>query len=166
MKINVSNIIRDHIKTLVNDNTKRMGLSDILTFILVPIAIASVLVHFKIYIDNSVNYIISGLAVFTGLLFNVLVIIFDILKRENGNQLRLRILQQVLSNISFTIFLSLFTIIIVLLTTVENLCIKLIVNWVSIFLLTEFVFTLLMILKRMYALFQEEFSRIKKDKGI
>lgn len=166
MKINVSNIIKDHLKTLVNDNTKRMGFSDILTFVFLPIAIASALVHFKIYIDNSVNYIISGLAVFTGLLFNVLVIIFDILKRENGDQLRLRILQQVLSNISFTIFLSLFTIVIVLITTVENLCIKLIVNWVSIFLLTEFVFTLLMILKRMYALFQEEFSRIKKDKGI
>ncbi len=157
MKIDVSEILKDHFKTLKNDNTGKPGRSDYFLFLILPLAVSMVLIYFELLIkENLIESLIAALAIFVGLLFNVIVIIIDTIRKSVQNDVKSRLLKEVLTNISFTIFLSLVTIIVVLCTLFTNIYLQFTANAVTYFLLVEFLITMLMVLKRMYALFKHE----------
>ncbi|MDR3625484.1 MAG: hypothetical protein P4L45_01545 [Ignavibacteriaceae bacterium] len=163
-KINITQIINDHIETLVNDNKKRPGLDDCITFLLLPIFISTLLLFLKVYLDvNVINIIITALAILLGLLFNVIIILFDIIKRDSTKKIKNNILEQLISNISFAILLSIFAIIMVLCTFINNCFIRLVIHWYIYFILSLFLLTVLMILKRIYTLFKNEIKEIENN---
>ena len=102
------------------------------------------------------------MSILVGLLFNVVVLIFDIIKRDSANKIKNVVLKQILSNIAFTILLSIISILFTLLTLIENSISKIIFNSILFFLLFNFVITVLMILKRMFHLFHSEIDELNE----
>jgi hypothetical protein len=156
IKINVLRIVVAHYQSL-RQGTNKDG-SDIFVFIFMPLAIASVLVWLKAYMSDSLlSTIVSALSIFVGLLLNVVVLLFDIVRNTTKQTLKHKIVTETLSNVSFTILLSLFTIPFALSTQIDRWpFLKPWTSLVTYFLLCVFIATLLMIIKRVYALFQNE----------
>ena len=162
-KINILKIIKNHLKTLVNDNDKKPDFSDWLVFLLIPLFSAGVLTYFDVKLsDKLTNLVITTLSILVGLLFNVVVILFDIIKRDNSKNLKNRLLEEILTNISYSIFISLIIIFFTVLSFFDNYIWLKIMLFITYFLLTHFSLTILMILKRVYTLFINEIDEIAK----
>ncbi len=163
-KINISQILKSHFATLQNDNSKKSEFDDYFTFFILPIIISSILLYFKIWLkESAINIIITTLSILVGLLFNVIVLIFDIINRDATQKVKNTVLKQLLSNISFTILLAIVSILFTLVTYIDTIFIKEIATWIVYFLLSAFFFTVLMILKRMYLLFKNEIEEIERE---
>lgn len=162
-KINVTKIIANHLKTLVNDNTKKSEISDWVTFLILPLIGAVGLSYCEVSLsERAINLVITTLSILVGLLFNVVVILFDIIKRDNSKKLKNRLLEQLLTNICYTIFVSLTIIFLTVLSFFDNECWKKVITFLLYFLLIHFAITILMILKRIYTLFINEMNEIAK----
>ncbi len=163
-KVHIWTIVSNHLKTLKNSNSGKSEFDDYLTFLVLPIFGASLLMYFNIKLSaGATNIIITTLSILVGLLFNVIVIIFDIIKRDSTKRLKNELLNQLLTNISYSIILSIFIIVITLLTFIDNCFSKIIFYWIVYFLLGNYFLTVLMIIKRMYSLFINELSEIEKE---
>lgn len=164
-KINLSSILTSHLNTLKNDNTAKPEFDDYLTFLIIPLIVATVLIYFKLYLnDAAVSLIIAILAIIVGLLFNVIVIIFDIVKRDNSKKIKNKILEQLLSNISYTILISICSILLSIATFLDFHIVKVVSNFLVYFALSHYLVNVLMILKRMYALFNNEIKELEQTK--
>jgi energy-coupling factor transporter transmembrane protein EcfT len=164
VKINIWQIVRSHLKTLRNHNTGKLGIDDYITFFILPFLGSSLLLFFSIKLNESaISIIITTLSILVGLLFNVIVIIFDIIKRDNTKKVKNEILHQLLTNISYGILISILIIVLTLITYFSNCYVNLISTWFVYFLLGNFFMTILMILKRMYLLFLNELDEIENN---
>ena len=164
-KINVRRIVENHCASIRNINTGKPDLDDYMTFVAIPVVVASILISFGIFLKNDViNIIITTLSIFVGLMFNIIVIIFDIVKRHPDHKVKNAVLKEILANVSFAILLSLTCIVFTIITYVPNCFASRLANWISYFLITLFVITLLMILKRMYNVFEDEMNELEKNK--
>lgn len=156
-KVNITTIVKNHLSTLRNHSSKKVGFDDYFTFLILPLLGASILIWNGIFIDIDYSrLIVTCLSILVGLLLNVNVLVFNIAKREKDNNLKTDIIKQIFSNISFAILLSVFGIITVLVTGINQLILKYVIHFIVYFLLIEFFLTLLMVLKRMYILFSYE----------
>lgn len=163
-KINIKKIVNHHFATIKNANTGKASKDDILTFFIVPILTATLLVLFLIELKtDAINIIVSTLSIFVGLMFNIIVLIFDIVKRDASQKIKNEVLKQLLANISFAIVLSIFAILVTLCTYFSNCFIKFFFTWFAYFSLSLFLITLLMILKRMYNIFINEMEELEKN---
>ena len=164
-KINVWSIVQGHFHTLRNDNSKRASKGDYFTFFGIPIILASALVYFGIGLsDDALKTVITVMTVLVGLLFNVIVILFDIVRKDNSNETKNEVSKQVLSNISYSVLLSIVTILFTLLINFENCIVKTTFTWIVYFLLSHFFLTALMILKRVFKLFGFEMKTEARKK--
>jgi hypothetical protein len=170
-KIDFRAVVRDHYATLVDENSGKVSGPDFVLFYLVPIAVASTLIAFHLILGKSMgNVLITALAVFAGLLFNLLLLIFDIANKPRTEEqrltdLKIRYLKEIYSNIAYSILISLLTITVVL---VHLLFFTLRIESASyltafaIYALSgNFVLTLLMVLKRIHILLATEFKEVK-----
>lgn len=163
-KIDISEILITHFSTIKNTNTGKPDKDDAITFIVMPLLISTTLVYFEIELyADATNIIIASLSIFVGLMFNIIVLIFDIVKRDASKKIKNTVLKELLANISFAIVLSVFSIIVTLFTYVGNPCVKIAFTWLVYFLLCHFCITLLMILKRMYKIFEDELKELEKS---
>lgn len=172
-KINLTRIVSDHTKTLINQNKKQSTFDDYFTFLIIPISISFILVYFGFFLDlNMVSLICTSLSIFVGLLLNIIVLLFDLVSKDQYPN-KTQLLKEMLSNISFTIVLSVLCILFSFPCLIDHdittnmygvfpYC-KAALIWIfhlfEYFLLAEFLMTLLMILKRMYALFADEIEK-------
>lgn len=149
-KIDIRNIFRDHLDTLVNAQTKKPDLRDWFFFLFIPLTLSIYLVYEGIFVsDDRANSLISGLSIYVGLSINFLMLIFELsTKRFFKEEDRIPKLKQVVANICVTTIYSLFIIILTLLTDIKIL--KYPVHLFLYFFLIEFFFTMLMVLKRIY----------------
>ena len=163
-KINVFKIIKDHHNTLVDYRTGRYKKTDLFTFYFVPISSTAILVHylgFRIGSEQT-SILITALSIFAALLFNLLLLTHSIVIRnlnqeENNNKISL--LKEIYVNISYAILISILTIITLLIHVVfSNALLSLIITWLTSFAVLNFIFTLLLILKRIYSVLEDEFS--------
>lgn len=160
-KISVQGIISDHFKTLVNANTNRPGIDDYFSFLILPACIAFFFVWIGFDVDSaSIESIVGSLAIFVGLLFNALVILLDIARKQEKQEIKQIIVKELTANISFSILVSFLAIFIMLLGFIDNLnkWVKLSIDFLGFFLLTEFLAIFLMIIKRTYLIFQKELA--------
>ena len=166
-KINIRCILSDHLDTLKNDNTSKAEGKDYLLFLAFPLVLPAVLLWFHVFLSESlINILITSLAIFVGLLLNVMVVIFDIIKK-NDDKLKLRLIKETYSNISFAILLSIFTIIPLIGCYVKVYAIHScsfrgvisgVCNGLSYYLLALFFVTLLMIVKRVHIILTNEMN--------
>lgn len=174
-RINIFNIIRDHLKTLKhleNPDSKFIYWKDFLLFFIFPALVAIVLVYKNYTFIDSLSNLITGISILGGFLFNLLAIIYsqidkikqDIYDSKDSTLLSLKqkFVTEIHSNISFCIVLSIGLILTLLLMEVElpsklypNILHKLLI-WLNYFLLILFTLTMLMIINRVYILLKKD----------
>jgi amino acid transporter len=163
-KINIWLIVLDHVKTMRNFKTHRISVEDILLFLVAPICGGLFLVfglQFRLDLDAA-NVLITSLSLFSALLFNLLLLIFDILRKESGDEeqpvIRRQFLSQIYSNVSFGILNAVICIALLLLLFI-NIDLPLFVDAVNLIvdiLVINFILTMLMVLKRVHILLRKE----------
>ena len=163
-KINVFGIVRKHFATLKNSNTRKASFDDWFTFLVFPIGVAAFISYFKPVISESVlDLLIASLSIFVGLLINVVVLIFSIIQKEQDSRIKSDVLGETITNICYTILISLITIVFAFIMFSENLHTKEIFTCLIYFLTIHFLVTLLMIIKRMYLLFIGEIDNYNNN---
>jgi hypothetical protein len=162
-KIDISPIISGHLKTLASARTGRGSFSDGLLFFGFPVVLGATLVAFGFgFRSDAVNGFLTAFSILTGLLLNLLVLVFSLsAASQSDHQLRKRILKEVFTNICYCILVAICAagVALVDLGYMRSNA-GAITGKVSTFLLaattTNFVLTLLMVMKRMYRLISTE----------
>ncbi|MGF1981013.1 MAG: hypothetical protein RMY30_036250 [Nostoc sp. CmiSLP01] len=165
-KINVLDIVKNHIDTLKDYNVTSYSIFDIFFFFIFPFLLSVFFVYLQIRLNKDlVGILINVFSIFAGLLFNLLILIYDVISKivksnnpnPNVDKLKIDTLEHLYFNISFEILLSLF---IVILLSVSTLFTNSIANLIfSIFVFSfviTFSLTLLMVLKRVNKLLSHE----------
>lgn len=171
-KINILGIVKDHIATMKNHDTEKTRYFDLIVFFYVPILISSVIFQFCPILGNGIpNALLISLSVFTALMLNLLMLIFNIMQNtknnhvdsEKGNKkIKIDFLKEIYYNISFSILISLCSVIILILYSIGvfeiSIDIKLIFTLLTYYLIFIFILTIFMILKRVHVLISKEFD--------
>lgn len=179
VKINLSSLIKEHFKTLKNDDKGKLSRFDLFTFLFVPFALCILNIYFDLKINSEFRgALINFGAIFSALLMSVLVLVYDQenklterkllidkLKEQNTNDYmdivnyddKKELLGQLYHNICFAIIVSLSIVVFPMLQIVAdsfkwNLLNQWFVNPIIVFSLYSMVLTTLMIVKRMHAL--------------
>ena len=162
-KINIIKIVKDHISTLKDYRTDKYKIGDFFLFFGIPFLIVVILVFFNILLTSKlISLLITSLSIFAALLFNLLLLIYDVVqKAKNGSKnarIKIRFLKEVYSNISFCILIAVLSVAILILISIFNNITTLIYffNWIAYYLIILFLLTLLMILKRIHVLLYRE----------
>jgi hypothetical protein len=158
-KIDIRDLLRDHYRTLVVYPSDKRSLGDYILFLGAPAAIVAVLSWQHVTLsDNAISLLINALAIFAGLLFNLLVLVHG-LARSRGptgeGDTRL-LLTSVYANIAYSILLSLLTLVPLVIAANATCRSREIAAAFAIFLVSHFTLTLLMVLKRIHALVTHE----------
>lgn len=117
-RISVKHIVFSHLRTLSDANSNSVNASDIWLFFGTPALITVLLmILFGLNVNSELgNALFTGLAIFAGLLFNLLVLVYDIVSREDRNfnteeprrrNRRVRTLREVFDNVSYAILVAL-----------------------------------------------------------
>ncbi|MFT3829728.1 MAG: hypothetical protein QM691_08490 [Opitutaceae bacterium] len=168
-KLNICRIIGDHLATLHEYKRPKISKGDIFVFFIVPAVIAALitLVLGKTLTRESINFLATVFSIFTGLLLNLLVLIYDGARKieekaekNSSDSARLQTFEETFANISYSILIS-------VITLIALFCARLVIAFngnafcdialhtisLATFCLTgNFLLTLLMILKRVHAL--------------
>jgi hypothetical protein len=163
-KIDIARIIRDHVATFQDDATGRRMKSDYFLFFGLPLVLALFLLFIlRLSLDQgAVGILVTSLSIFAALLFNLLLLIYDVVRKVGSGtgELKQRFLSQIYSNISFAILISLLSIIVLLgaYFGLNGSCFALATSFAVYYLVSLFVLTLFMILKRVHVLLSREFD--------
>jgi hypothetical protein len=168
-KISTAPIIRDHFKTMVSYRTKKVAIKDIFLFFILPFIIAFALVYLRVQLSrNIINILITSFSIFAALLFNLLLILFDIIHddRNYENADKIEAINEIHSNVSFCILISIVSISILLISSLDFQFVALIQNYRGVltsilstfvyFLVFLFIMTIFMVLKRVHILLQNQ----------
>jgi len=174
-KINVLQIVSDHWGTLHAAYTKKISRWDILLFCGVPLI--PVWVFWGTTANDQQgtfwNAALAALAIFAGLLLNLLVLLYGLIERpvsssesedpvaaQENAHIRNTLLCEVIYNVSYAVLTSIIAILLlILLMIVGQVKMERVLSSLLYFILTHFVLTMFMILKRIYALLSYEFVR-------
>lgn len=153
-KIDVSVILAEHFATFRDEATNRYSVLDFVVMLALPgaVAILASIIGFHIK-DDYVGTLISAFAIFSGLLFNVLVLIYSITDTgPEKDEVRERLISQTFANISFSVMSCLVAVMLLsILLFVQGLA-QAIVESLVYFIGLNFMLTMLMVLKRMHIL--------------
>jgi len=169
-KINISNIILDHLGTLKNDQGTAYLKADIALFYFVPLILASYLaIGVDIDIGKFSTTLSAIFSIFAALLFNLLLLIYTIFDKKNEKikndvdydrkeKIRINLIKEIYSNISYSIFISLICLIFVVLSNNVSGYTEKTFSFYTYFFSINFFLTLLMVLKRIHVLLSDEFA--------
>ena len=175
-KINVLKICKDHVGTLRDFDTKKFSIGDLALFFVVPLVIGVVatFVHGSMG-STEVTVLVTAFSIFTALLFNLLLLTFDLISKTDDSsdefmvKLKMLLLQQTYNNISFSILVAIAAIGLLLIYLLDSRLsfsmsqIEYIISFGVYYLTTLFLLTLLMILKRVHALLSREMKIIQTE---
>ena len=171
-KINVLNIIYLHVDTLRNYSTGKRSWSDMLTFFGIPLAvsIAGWYLRWGLYTE-ALNALLAAFAIFAGLLLNLLLLIYtfssDTTHPAALSKIRATLVRQLHDNIAFAVLIST-CIVVVALVAIAQLKIEnpsnspptgRSVTFLLTYLTSNFVLTLLMVLRRIHTLLREKLDQ-------
>lgn len=178
-KIDISKILRDHLATLrrTDQGNGKYSQGDFTLFFYLPAIAAIVLVGYGVLLDkDSIAILLSAFAIFTGLLFNLLVLIFNqfqetepppVVSKENplvdtatiNERIRkAELLKQAFANVSYCIFLGIL-LSAACLAALSNICVVKHVASILVFYGGfNFALTLLMVLKRFHSLTERKIA--------
>jgi hypothetical protein len=162
-KINIWRIVRDHFGTLRNFQTGEVSGSDILTFFALPFFAALTGAYRHAVLSGDVLIaILTAFSIFAGLLFSLLLLVFSLTDKSDPQSMlfatRKQLVAELYDNISFAILTSIAIVTLTIIAgmkTRENTAqyhAEWVLTSVLILLMTNFILTILMILKRMHAL--------------
>ena len=176
-RINIYRIVKDHLKTLrsLNQSYNFINIGDFLLFFIFPSIISLTLNLLNYNFIKQLDNLIASISILGGFLFNLLAIIYsqieniktDVEKLGNNDknkierEIKNKFINEIHSNISFAIVLSLFLILSLLSITIEipefkyKTLVENIFIFINYFLMQLFTLTLLMIINRIYILFKK-----------
>ena len=172
MKVNIWQIILDHIDTLRNDVSKKISAVDIIIFFLLPVLVGVAAPYFYIEMSKEFYSIsITFFGIFVALLLNFQVATFGIYNRkwnlskdEKLSQMqkeeletRKLLLKQTNSNISYLILISSISILLFLFLFAAEKTGRTAAA-ISCIIYVHFILTLLMVVKRCHILFRKEYD--------
>lgn len=169
-RINILSIVKDHFGTLtrLDSKSKRVYWKDLVLFIGLPAVVGVLLAYKGFSIKPFIGNLIAAVAIFGGFLFNLLAIIYSQIDKirddakSEENELKKLFVKEIHINISYSIVLSLLIIIVLIGCTAElpqfqyEWLVKKIALGLTYFLLGKFLFTLLMVLNRVYILLKKD----------
>ena len=162
-KINVAKIVRDHVATLKSFETDKYRSSDFILFFFFPLLLSGILVYFKFILGKDfINILATSLSIFAALLLNLLLLIYDILRKSDKTDINYKLkatfLKEIYANISFCILISILTIVFLIIASLDIKELESILAFVIYSLVFVFVLTLFMVLKRVHILLSKEVS--------
>ena len=166
-KVNITKIVRDHLGTFKDNSTRKYRPLDFLLFFLVPLlAAAGFVAILGTLPTNLIGVIATSLSIFTALLLNLLLLAYNIARNseppsdEGIREMKEKLFHEIFSNIAFAVLVSLVTVGSVLVFGLVSDCASMLATYilssVIYYLGTLFLLTLLMLLKRVYALLSNE----------
>ena len=175
-KIDVSTIIFGHLGTLRDYGTHKRSILDLVLFFALPLAVAATAVWFNVHVRaTAVTALLTAFSIFVALLFNLLVMVLTFLQTTGGNPddrfivVRKQLLREITANLSFAILVALVLVAVAIVALVRTGRDDEPVRRPEVFILAagscNFLLTLLMVLRRMYALLQNEFDRHKLNRA-
>lgn len=172
-KIDVSPIIRNHIGTLVDYSTHRRSKGDLFLFFGLPVLIAALAVYLRwSFSVDALNALLAAFAIFAGLLLNLLLLVYtfstDSKYPSALERVRVQLIRELHNNIAYAVFVSI-VIVVVALFAVTRLKMPEgaastphtgpYVSSILIYLTSNFILTLLMILKRIHVMMNERLDQ-------
>ena len=175
-KVDVREIIAGHLGTLRDYGTGRHSVSDWILFFALPLAAAGSCLWFRVHIRaTAVTALLTAFSIFVALLFNLLVMVLTFLQTTRGGAdvhlllVRKQLLREITANLSFAILVALVLVAVAIIALVRTGKDDEPVHVPEMFVLVagsvNFVLTLLMVLRRMYALLLNEFDRHKLNRA-
>lgn len=184
-KINILKIVIDHISTLKDFGRSKISRFDIFIFFIFPFLLSAFLIYFKVNLNNELaNLLITVFSIFAGLLFNLQILMFDIVgkvsdvetlpdslvSKQSLNR-RISILESVSLNISFEILLCILGVLVLATSTLsQKSAFQVLFSLIVFYIVILFALTLAMVLKRVHALLTDEIEiqkrKIKNINGI
>lgn len=171
-KLNITSIVKDHLNTLYNNRTQKISITDIIELYFLPFLLSLILVliiNFGLTSDIT-SILITSFSIFTALLFNLLVLLFDIVNKnktipadatdeeKKGLSNKLRLLKEVYSNISYCILVSIIVLVLLIISLVSTNEIFIKTMGILVYFgCLNFILILIVILKRIHILFSNEF---------
>jgi hypothetical protein len=171
-KINPRRIIRDHLKTLYSNRTSKPNPWDFLLFFILPVIVSIFLLSgLKAPLNkDAIGVFATSLSIFAALLFNLLLLVYDVVRKVDQSErkqandgVKAQVLKEAFSNISFSILVSIVSVIFLLVLFLLNdqlekwpHAIKYLLDFVSYWLISMFILTLFMVLKRVHILIEDE----------
>lgn len=172
MKTDIRLIFGDHFATLKSAKTDRFSKIDLVLFYAVPILIAAG-AYFKgvSLSDDTPVAVISFFGIFTALLLNFQVSVYSIFNRVielpkeeidrefvlKKLELRKQLIREVNANVSYHIMVSIFACFFAI-SNAALFDVGMIVSACYVFVMSHFALGLLLIMKRAYILFREEYQ--------
>lgn len=171
-KIDVSRIIAGHVDTLRDFSSGRRSFADIAVFFGTPLVVAGLAWYLRwgLYVD-ALNAILAAFAIFAALLLNLLLLIytFSTDRSHPGALAKVRgaLVRELHDNIAFATLTSI-AIVVATLISVAQLKIQDPINprhtgrvmtFVIVYLTTNFILTVLMVLKRIHVLLSRELEQ-------
>ena len=174
-------IVAAQIDTLRSFQTKRLSPVAVILFFGVPLLTAAGLLFRDVTItESAANVLITSMSIFAGLLFNLLLLVYDVVSRgprpvlpisdeeREHAAVRQRFLFEIFSNISFAIFASVVVVLLLLGGVVLSGTGNPWFSAVVFFCTTMFLMTLLMVLQRVHSLFGQlprEMGAVAQESG-
>ncbi|WP_043619254.1 hypothetical protein [Ensifer sp. ZNC0028] len=159
-KIDVRVILSDHFNTFRDEASGNYSYFDFVIMLGLPLVLSIAAAAMQLHIrDEYVSTLISAFAIFAGLLFNVLVLIYSVSgDGKEKDEIRDRLVAQSFSNISFSVMSSLIAVMFLSLLLFVNGIYQSVVEACVYFICLNFLLTMLMVLKRIHVLLRERFS--------
>lgn len=174
-KVDLRPVLKEHFATLRDFSTGRVSVSDFIAFYGLPVLLGAGLAVAGVRLQAPVVHgLLTAYSIFVGLLLNLLVMVHAFLGTTHGNpqntglQVRKRVLRELTANMSYAILVAI-ALVAVGLIALARAGVDASIPPVECFLLAagsvNFLLTLLMVLRRMYLLLQNEFDRHKIDRA-
>ena len=166
-KVNIAKIVTGHIATLNTYPTGKKRKRDLVLFFVAPFVVGGLIVGtYGPLGQNLIGPLLTSLAVFTALLLNLLMLTYGIARNSEPrpdagvDKMKGDLIREIFSNIAFTVLIALITVVAVLTLGALDSCTWLFVpmalSLIIYYMGTLFLLTLLMLLKRAYALLSNE----------
>jgi hypothetical protein len=160
-KIDVRLIVMDHFATFRDEGTGNVSWLDYGIMVALPVAIgvAAWFLGFEIK-DQYIGTLVSVFAIFAGLLFNVLILIYSFsdANADGRKSLRDKLLTQSFANISYAILASLLIVVILAALVFFSGGLQRFLGALAVVVATNFLLSLLMVLKRIHVLLRDKFG--------
>ncbi|HXJ05015.1 MAG TPA: hypothetical protein VNH65_07945 [Candidatus Acidoferrum sp.] len=170
-KIDVLPIIARHFETLRDHATGRRSKADMFIFFGVPLIVSGAALYYRITLtSDALNAVLASFSIFAGLLLNLLLLVYtragEDVKADIFAANVKRFVTQLSENIEFAVLVSVFVVISSLVATATlnrdpNVTphAGLPVTVILVYLTTNFLLTLLMVLKRIHSMLLEKIER-------
>lgn len=168
-----SSIIRRHFRTLHKEGTNSVSFIEFSMFSFIPLGLAFVISRYYQLDGDTSRILVTVFAVFAGLFLNLLAMIYNVFDRsfqkknimENfgeGRKQKLHMFEEMIHNIAFGVFISVMVVIMSLTLVLfgeQGVTVSQVLNYIIFTLLLIFIFTVLMVLKRLDNLIASEVKR-------